>query len=340
MDRSELNFHRRLSVAPMLDFTDRHERFFLRLLSKNVLLYSEMVVANALLHAGPKFLQRNPAENPVALQLGGSDPKMLAECASMVESAGFDEVNLNCGCPSERVQSGAFGAILMKRKDLVAECVSEMKKRVQIPVTVKTRIGVDDFTGWDFFSDFIRTVASAGCDAFIIHARKAKLRGYTPKENRERPQIHYGTVYRLKQEFPQLNISINGDVKNLVQAKEHLNFVDGVMIGRAAYANPWMLACADSEIYGGEDNSPKTRKELLEAYLPYMEKAVSDGCPLTILTKHLLGLFAGFPGGKKYRQILSEKRNETGNVSGLLRLAMDSVEESLENQAKIRREIR
>lgn len=329
MDSSELNFHRRLSIAPMLDFTDRHERFFLRLLSKNVLLYSEMIVANALLHAGPKFLLREDVENPVALQLGGSDPKMLAECAAIVEGAGFDEVNLNCGCPSERVQSGAFGAVLMKRKDLVAKCVSEMKSRVKIPVTVKTRIGVDDFVGWEFFSDFIRTVSDAGCDTFIIHARTAKLRGYTPKENRERPQIQYETVYRLKQEFPRLNISVNGDVKTLALAKEHLSHVDGVMIGRAAYANPWMLAAADSEIYGKENSAPKSRKDLLEAYLPYMEKAVVEGCPLTILTKHLLGLFAGFPGGKRYRQILSEKHDPGENVSKLLHFAMDAVEETL-----------
>lgn len=323
----DLNFHRRLSVAPMLDFTDRHERFFLRLLSKNVLLYTEMIVANALLHAGPRFLQHDPVENPVALQLGGSDPKMLAECAKIVEGAGFDEVNLNCGCPSERVQSGSFGAMLMKQKDLVAECVQSMKKEVQIPVTVKTRIGVDDFTGWEFFEDFIRTVHSAGCDTFIIHARTARLRGYSPKENREKPTIHYETVYKLKEVFPQLNISVNGDIRTIDQAKEHLKHVDGVMMGRAVYANPWMLATADSEIYGGKDFAPQTRKALLEAFLPYVQKAQAEGCPLSVLTKHLYGIFTGFPGGRKFRQILSEGAPKALDGAALIRTAMDAVEE-------------
>ena len=323
---TDLNFHRRLSIAPMLDFTDRHERFFLRLLSKNVLLYTEMIVSNALLHAGPKFLQHDPVENPVALQLGGSDPKMLAECAKIVEGSGFDEVNLNCGCPSERVQSGSFGAILMKQKDLVAECVQAMKKNVQIPVTVKTRIGVDDLTSWEFFEDFIRTVASAGCETFIIHARTARLRGYSPKENREKPTIHYETVYRLKEVFPQLHISVNGDIKTLEQAKAHLQHVDGVMMGRAVYANPWTLATADSEIYGKEESSLKTRKELLEAFLPYVQKAQAEGCPLSILTKHLYGLFTGFPGGRKFRQILSERAPKATDGVALIRSAMDAVE--------------
>lgn len=326
MDSAKLHFHRRLSVAPMLDFTDRHERFFLRLLSKNVLLYTEMVVANALLHAGPKFLKHHPVENPVALQLGGSDPKMLAECAKMVEDAGFDEVNLNCGCPSERVQCGSFGAILMKQKNLVAECVAAMKDSVKIPVTVKTRIGVDEFVGWEFFEDFIRTVAGAKCDAFIIHARTARLRGYSPKENREKPTIQYETVYRLKERFPELDISINGDVKTLEQAKAHLEHVDGVMMGRAVYANPWILARADSEIFGIADHSPKDRKELLVAFLPYAEEALREGVPLTILTKHLYGLFAGFPGGKRFRQILSEESSREGVGVDVILRAMDAVD--------------
>lgn len=326
MNSSELRFHRRLSIAPMLDFTDRHERFLLRMLSKNILLYTEMVVANALLHAGPKFLKHDPAENPVALQLGGSDPKMLSECAKMVEDAGFDEVNLNCGCPSERVQCGSFGAVLMKRKDLVAECVAAMKNVVRIPVTVKTRIGVDEFTDREFFEDFIGTVASAKCDAFIVHARTARLRGYTPKENREKPQIRYEAVYSLKERFPDLDISINGDVKTLDDAKAHLRHVDGVMMGRAAYANPWMLACADSEIFGVENASPTSRKTLLRKFLPYAEKALAEGAPLTILSKHLYGLFAGLPGGKKFRQILSAEASKKGaGVEAILR-AMEAVD--------------
>ncbi len=326
MNSTELNFHRRLSIAPMLDFTDRHERFFLRLLSGNVLLYTEMVVANALLHAGPKFLKHRPVENPVALQLGGSDPKMLAECARMVEDSGFDEVNLNCGCPSERVQCGSFGAVLMKRKDLVAECVLAMKDAVKIPVTVKTRIGVDEFTDQEFFEDFVETVAAAKCDAFIVHARTARLRGYSPKENREKPAIRYEAVYELKKKFPELNISVNGDIKTLEQAKLHLEHVDGVMMGRAVYANPWILAHADSEIFGQKDRSPKDRKELLQAFLPYVEEALRDGVPLSILSKHLYGLFAGFPGGKRFRQILSEESPKKGSGVETIVRAMDAVD--------------
>ena len=326
MNSCELRFHRRLSIAPMLDFTDRHERFFLRLLSKDVLLYTEMIVANALLHAGPRFLRHDPVENPVALQLGGSDPKMLAECAKIVQDAGFDEVNLNCGCPSERVQSGSFGAVLMKSAGLVAECVDKMKQNVKIPVTVKTRIGVDDLTGYEFFRGFIETVAAAGCDAFIVHARTARLRGYSPKENREKPAIHYETVYRLKEEFPNLEISINGDVKTLEQAKEHLRHVDGVMMGRAVYANPWMLSTADREIFGRETSAPESRKELLRRFIPYVEKAIAEGCPLSIISKHLYGLFAGIPGGKKFRQMLSlASAGNSPSASAILR-AMDAVD--------------
>lgn len=326
MNSCELRFHRRLSVAPMLDFTDRHERFFLRLLSKDVLLYTEMIVANALLHAGPRFLRHDPVENPVALQLGGSDPKMLAECAKIVEDAGFDEVNLNCGCPSERVQSGSFGAVLMKSAGLVAECVDKMKQNVKIPVTVKTRIGVDDLTGYEFFRGFVETVAAAGCDAFIVHARTARLRGYSPKENREKPAIHYETVYRLKEEFPDLDISINGDVRTLEQAKEHLRHVDGVMMGRAVYANPWMLSAADREIFGREASAPASRKELLRRFIPYVEKALAEGCPLSIISKHLYGLFAGIPGGKKFRQMLSLASAENSSSASAILRAMDAVD--------------
>ncbi len=325
----DLNFHRRLSVAPMLDFTDRHERYLLRLLSKNVLLYTEMVVANALKHSGPRFLQHDPVENPVALQLGGSDPETLSLCAEMAEDSGFDEVNLNCGCPSERVQSGDFGAVLMKRKNLVAECILAMKKKVRIPVTVKTRIGVDEFCGQEFLEDFVRTLKNAGADAFIIHARTARLRGYTPKENREKPKIQYEAVYELKRDFPQCSVSVNGDVKTLADAAAHLQKVDGVMMGRAVYANPWILATADSEIFGVPDSSPKSRKELLERYVPYVERASREGVPLSILTKHLLGLFTGMPGGKAFRRLVSEKVRIAGDVGALLREAMSLVEERI-----------
>ena len=324
----DLNFHRRLSIAPMLDYTDRHERRFLRLLSKNVLLYTEMIAANALVHAEPsRFLKHDPSENPVALQLGGSDPAMLVEAAKMVEGAGFDEVNLNCGCPSERVQSGAFGACLMREKDRVAECVFKMGAAVKIPVTVKTRIGVDNDDSWAFFFDFVKTVADAGCDTFIIHARKAWLKGLSPKENREVPPLRYDFVYKLKEEMPRLNVSLNGGVRTMDAVLEHLQHVDGVMAGREPYENPWFLIDADSRVFGAA-SAPAygSRKELLEAYFPYVESELADGCPLNIITRHLFGIFDGIPGARRYRQILSSEAPREGAGLDVLKRAMTAVQ--------------
>ncbi len=324
-----LDFNRRLSIAPMLDCTDRHERYFLRLLSKHILLYSEMVTTNALLHTDPdQFLRHQEFEYPAVLQLGGSNPADLAKCSKMVEESGFQEVNLNCGCPSDRVQNGNFGACLMKDKNLVADCFKAMQDAVSIPVSIKCRIGVDEFDSWEFFRDFIGTIANAGCRVFIIHARKAWLKGLSPKENREVPPLNYDTVHRLKAEMPQLNISINGGIKTLDQTLELLQDLDGVMVGREAYENPWFLRDADERIF--DDTSaakPESRKALLEAYLPYVEMESARGTPATILVRHIYGLFNGKPGARKFRQNLGENAPKTNNPAEMIRRAMDLVTE-------------
>ena len=289
-----IDFNRRLSIAPMLDCTDRHERYFLRLLSKHILLYSEMVTTNALLHTDPDmFLRHQEFEYPAVLQLGGSNPADLAKCSKMVEESGFQEVNLNCGCPSDRVQ-GNFGACLMKDKNLVADCFKAMQDAVSIPVSIKCRIGVDEFDSWEFFRDFIGTIADAGCRVFIVHARKAWLKGLSPKENREVPPLNYDTVHRLKAEMPQLNISING----------------GKRIFNDASAA-----------------KPESRKALLEAYLPYVEMETARGTPATILVRHIYGLFNGKPGARKFRQHLGENAPKTNNPAEMIRRAMDLVTE-------------
>lgn len=324
-----IDFNRRLSIAPMLDCTDRHERYFLRLLSKHILLYSEMVTTNALLHTDPDmFLRHQEFEYPAVLQLGGSNPADLAKCSKMVEESGFQEVNLNCGCPSDRVQNGNFGACLMKDKNLVADCFKAMQDAVSIPVSIKCRIGVDEFDSWEFFRDFIGTIADAGCRVFIVHARKAWLKGLSPKENREVPPLNYDTVHRLKAEMPQLNISINGGIKTLDQTLELLQDLDGVMVGREAYENPWFLRNADERIFNDASAAkPESRKALLEAYLPYVEMEAARGTPATILVRHLYGLFNGKPGARKYRQYLGENAPKTNNPAEMIRRAMDLVTE-------------
>ena len=324
-----IDFNRRLSIAPMLDCTDRHERYFLRLLSKHILLYSEMVTTNALLHTDPdQFLRHQEFEYPAVLQLGGSNPADLAKCSKMVEESGFQEVNLNCGCPSDRVQNGNFGACLMKDKNLVADCFKAMQDAVSIPVSIKCRIGVDELDSWDFFCDFIGTIADAGCRVFIVHARKAWLKGLSPKENREVPPLNYDTVHRLKAEMPQLNISINGGIKTLDQTLELLQDLDGVMVGREAYENPWFLRDADERIFNDANAAkPESRKALLEAYLPYVEMETARGTPATILVRHLYGLFNGKPGARKYRQYLGENAPKTNNPAEMIRRAMDLVTE-------------
>jgi tRNA-dihydrouridine synthase A len=310
----------------MLDYTDRHFRAFLRLLTRHTLLYTEMVVAQALRHAGPeRFLRHSAAEFPVALQLGGSDPQSLAQCAKLGEEWGYQEINLNCGCPSDRVQSGQFGACLMRSKNLVAECVSAMQGAVSVPVSVKTRIGVDHEDSWEFFLDFVETVARAGCTHWTIHARKAWLHGLSPKEHRTRPPLHYDFVWRLKALHPEWNIALNGGVADLETAQTLLANppLNGVMIGRAAHDNPWLFARADSVIFGESDAFTSAR-EALEAYFPYIEEQLAKGVPLHHMTTHLMGLFNGVRGANAFRRYLSENASKKGAGVEVVRKALDS----------------
>jgi len=264
-----------------------------------------MVSTGAILHNKPeKFLEYNEVEHPVALQLGGSSPRDLAECAKIGEDFGYDEINLNCGCPSERVQSGSFGACLMREANLVAECVAAMQNAVKVPVSVKTRIGIDNDDSWEFFLNFVEGVAKAGCKNWIIHARKAWLKGLSPKENRTIPPLNYEWVFKLKEIHPEFQISLNGGIKNLAEAKEILQKADSVMIGRAAYDTPWILADVDSEIFGAEAIC-KDKFEVIEKYMPYAEMQLKKGVLVSLLTKHLMGLFHGMPGAKKYRAALT-----------------------------------
>ena len=323
-----LDFNRRLSIAPMLDYTDRHDRYFLRLLSKHILLYTEMIPANAIVLSKPElFLKHDNLEHPLAIQFGGSDIKNLGIAAKIAEDYGFSEINLNCGCPSDRVQNGNFGACLMKEKEHVAKCLESMMQAVKIPVSVKCRIGVDNEDSEAFFFDFIETLKNTGCKTFIIHARKAWLKGLSPRENREVPPLNYDRVFLLKEKFKELTISINGGIKTLDKTSELLGKVDGVMIGREAYENPWFLREADAKIFNDNHEIFHSRKELLEAYLPYLEKEAGEGTPLTILTRHLLHLFSGVKGAKKYRQTLSENAPRTKNIRKLISDALSFIEE-------------
>jgi len=309
---------RRLAVAPMLDWTDRHCRYFLRLISRHTRLYTEMVTTGALIYGDrARFLRFDPAEHPVALQLGGSDPADMAACARMGADWGYDEINMNVGCPSDRVQSGRFGACLMAEPSLVAECVAAMKTAVPVPVTVKTRIGIDDRDSYEALCAFTQAVAAAGCDALIVHARKAWLQGLSPKENREIPPLRYDLVQRLKGDFPHLPMVVNGGIGDLAQARELLGTLDGAMIGRAAYQNPWLLAAADREIFGDDHPVPDPH-DVLEAFVPFVERELAEGVPLQAMTRHILGLFQGRPGAKRWRRTLSEKAHRPNARADLL----------------------
>src|ERR1700710_1910843 len=307
---------RRVSVAPMMDWTDRHCRSFHRLLSRHAWLYTEMVTTGALLHGDvPRHLDFGTDEHPVALQLGGSEPADLAHCAKLGEQWGYDEININCGCPSERVQRGAFGACLMNEPQLVADCVKAMRDAVSIPVTVKHRIGVDAVEDYAYVRDFVGTVADAGCEAFIVHARNAILKGLSPKENREIPPLKYEYAYQLKRDFPHLEISINGGIKTLDEVEEHLKHVDGVMLGREAYHNPYMLAGVDARFYGAAD--PALSREDVEAKLiEYAGQELARGTFLGGITRHALGLYRGMPGARGWRRVLSDSRRlATGDMT-------------------------
>ncbi len=296
---------RTLSIAPMLDCTDRHCRYFLRLLSPHALLYTEMVTCGAIIHGDKEqHLGFSAEEHPLALQLGGSDPQQLAECAHIAEDYGYDEVNLNIGCPSDRVQSGRFGACLMAEPDLVAECVAAMQARVSIPVTVKTRIGIDEQDSYELLHRFVSTVAAAGCDVFIIHARKAWLQGLSPKQNREIPPLRYEVVYHLKQDFPHLHFSINGGIKTLADVQTHLAHVDGVMIGREAYHNSYMLTELERVLFSTIDIP--TREAVVAEMLPYLQRHTEQGQRLHHAVRHMIGLYLGQPNARLWRRYLSE----------------------------------
>ena len=320
---------RTLSVAPMMDWTDRHCRMFHRQITRHSWLYTEMVTTGALLHGDvARHLDFNQEEHPVALQLGGSEPDALAQSARLGQRWGYDEINLNCGCPSERVQKGAFGACLMAEPQLVADCVKAMRDAVDIDVTVKHRIGIDQHASYDFVRDFVGTVADAGCSTFIVHARNAILKGLSPKENREIPPLRYEVAYELKREFPQLEIIINGGVDSLEDIDAHLLHVDGVMLGREAYHNPWLMVDFDARYYGGQDVR-KTREQVLAAMLPYIRAELgrhgAHGLKLNSITRHMLGLTAGLPGARRYRQMMSDAKLLAKGDPGLLLDALASL---------------
>ena len=296
----------------MMDWTDRHDRFFLRLITRRALLYTEMVTTGAVLHGDrARLLGFDASEHPVAVQLGGSEPADLAEAARIAADFGYDEVNLNVGCPSDRVQSGRFGACLMLEPGLVARCVEAMRGAVAIPVTVKCRIGVDDQTPEDALPAMARAVREAGCETLIVHARKAWLEGLSPKENRDVPPLDYPLVYELKRDMPNMTILVNGGIATLDEAARHMAHVDGVMLGRAAYQNPWILCEADRLFYG-DDHPVPTRHDVIENFIPYVERELARGTHLHAMTRHILGLFQGCPGARAFRRHISENAPRAG----------------------------
>ena len=318
--------NKQLSVAPMLDWTDKFCRMFHRLLTQRALLYTEMVTTGALLHGDVRrHLDFYPAEHPLALQLGGSEPADLARAAKLGAEWGYDEINLNCGCPSERVQRGAFGACLMAEPHLVADGVKAMRDVVQIPVTVKHRIGIDRTESYSFVRDFVGTVAEAGCQTFIVHARNAWLQGLSPKENRDIPPLRYELVYQLKNDFPHLNIVINGGISQTEQVQQHLNQVDGVMVGREAYHNPWWLSQWDSAFYG-EPAREMSRDSVEEQMVQFMEQeALQHGTSWYAIARHMLGLRHGQPGARKWRQVWSDHRLKNHSAREVSKIARQSI---------------
>jgi len=320
------DFHHKFCVAPMMDWTDRHCRFFLRLMSKHARLYTEMVTTGAILYGDrERFLRFDPMEHPVALQLGGSEPDALARCAEIGTAFGYDEINLNCGCPSDRVQEGRFGACLMKEPQRVAESVAAMRRETHLPVTVKTRIGIDDSEEYAFLKQFVETVAAAGCEVFIVHARKAWLQGLSPKENREIPPLRYEVVHRLKQEFPQLTIVLNGGLKTLDACSEQLHDLDGVMLGREVYENPYVMAQVDAQLYGDAAQA-MSREDVAMALLPYIERELAQGASLNHISRHILGLFRGQPGGRAFRRVISQNATRPGAGAEVLRAALAEID--------------
>jgi tRNA-dihydrouridine synthase A len=317
-----------ISVAPMMDRTDRHCRYFLRQISRRTLMYTEMVTSMAILNGDKqKLLGFDRSEHPLALQIGGDNPPDLAKCAQIAEEFGYDEVNLNVGCPSSRVQSGNFGACLMLQPEHVAECIAAMIGATKLPVTIKHRIGVDEVDSYDALAKFVSIVAQTGCQRFSVHARKAWLQGLSPKENREIPPLRYDLVHQLKQDFPQLSIEINGGFTSLEQVQTQLQFVDAVMIGRAAYDNPYLLADADCEIYGESTPIP-SRHQVATAMLPYIDRWVTSGGRLNNITRHMLQLFHGQPGSRGWRRIITEQSVLPGAGTKVIELALQHLPES------------
>ncbi len=309
----------------MLDWSDRHCRYFWRQLTGRALCYTEMVTTGALIHGDRSYhLQHHPLEQPLALQLGGSDPAQLARCARWAEQYGYVEINLNAGCPSDRVQSGRFGACLMADPALVAECMAAMIEAVSIPVTIKHRIGIDDLDSYEALCHFVDTVRASGCGTFIIHARKAWLQGLSPRQNREIPPLDYATVHRIKQDFPGLEIVINGGIQTLEQCRQHLAGVDGVMLGRAAYQSPWLLSEVDRALFG-DASRVSSRTEAVVGMIPYIEEQLAGGARLNHITRHLLGLFNGAPGARAFRRHLSEHGHRPGAGSEVLLAALDRI---------------
>ncbi len=326
--KSLKNKEKIFSIAPMMDWTDRHERVFLRGLTRHALLYTEMVTTGAILHGErTRLIGFSPIEHPLALQLGGSEPADLARCTAIAEAWGYDEVNLNLGCPSDRVQRGRFGACLMREPALVARCVTAMRAATSLPVTAKLRLGIDQHDSFAYLRDFVDRLADAGCQRFILHARKAWLKGLSPKQNRELPPLDHGRVYRLKQERPELAIVNNGGILDLDQAADHLRQVDGVMLGRVAYQNPYLLAEVDRRFFG-DPRLPPSRTEVVEAFLPYVAECCAAGIPLKAMTRHILGLFNGQPGARQWRRYLSENAVKSGASPHVIRQALDIVAEA------------
>jgi tRNA-dihydrouridine synthase A len=295
----------RFSIAPMLDWTDRHCRYFHRKLTQHAVLYTEMVTTGALIFGQGDYLAFNDEEHPVVVQLGGSDPEAMVKSAIMCQQRGYDAININVGCPSDRVQNGMFGACLMEKPELVASCVAQMRRVVDIPITVKSRIGIDEQDSYQFLVDFVGTIAEAGCEHFIVHARKAWLKGLSPKENREVPPLDYPRVYQLKRDFPNLQMSINGGVKTVAECLEHLQHVDGVMVGREAYTNPLFLNQIDAAIYGNP-RTLLTAHQVVREMLPYIEQQMTDGARFWHIARHMLGIFQGVVGARQWRRHLSE----------------------------------
>ncbi len=314
-----------ISVAPMMDWTTRHCRYFHRLISPHTVLYTEMVTTGALIHGdSERFLRFHTAESPVVLQLGGSDPKDLALCAKMGAEMGYAGINLNCGCPSDRVQKGRIGACLMTDPDFVAECMESMIEAVDIPVSVKCRIGIDEQDSYEFLDEFVSKVSERGCRNFVIHARKAWLSGLSPKQNREVPELNYGRVAKIKQNYKNLEIILNGGIRSVEAAKEQLTHVDGVMIGREAYQNPYLLAEIEREIFGND--AVLSRHEVAEAMIAYAREQIQEfGVPVKSITRHIIGLFHEQSGARKWRQTLSTLPHEEGANEDVISKALEAV---------------